>query len=98
MSELGKVPWSIIDLGGMVGTFINGIKIESNKPHNLNSGDLIGIGCPEGQSCRETGKETFVFALHLSEASHEEKDQDGSVEEVKTSPSFSACTGINSTF
>ena len=97
-SEWEKVSWSIIDLGGLVGTFINGIKVESNTPHNLNCGDLIGVGCPENKSCREKGKETFVFKLHLTKTSHEEKDQDGSMEEVKTSSSssFITCTGISS--
>ena len=95
-SEWEKVSWSIIDLGGVVGTFINGIKVESNTPQNLNCGDLIGVGCPENKSCREKGKETFVFKLHLTKTSHEEKDQDGSMEEVKTLSSFRACTGISS--
>ena len=53
-----------------MGTFINGIKVESNTPHNLTCGDLIGVGCPENKSCREKGKETFVFKLHLSKTSY----------------------------
>ena len=89
--------WSVIDLGGVVGTFINGIKVQSNTPHNLNCGDLIGVGCPENKSCREKGKETYVFKLQLSRTSHEEKDQDGSLEDVKTSSSSSlrASAGIS---
>ena len=96
MSDSQSVTWSIIDLGGVVGTFINGINVESNTPHNLNCGDLIGVGCPENKSCREKGKETFVFKLHLSKTSDKEKDQDGSMEEVKTSSSTSSFTGFSS--
>ena len=55
--------WSLIDLGGEVGTFINGINVQSNIPHILHCGDMIGMGCPEDSSSRETGKETFVFRL-----------------------------------
>ena len=57
------VTWSLIDLGGVVGTFINGAKVQSNIPHKLQYGDIIGLGCPERSSTREKGKETFVFRL-----------------------------------
>ena len=61
MSETDEVIWRIIDLGGVVGTFINGEKAQPNVPANLENGDLIGIGCPENKSSREKGKETFVY-------------------------------------
>ena len=53
-----------MDLGGMVGTYVNRARIEANNPFGLNCGDLIGIGCPESSSVREEGgKETFVYKL-----------------------------------
>ena len=61
MSATDEVIWRIIDLGGVVGTFINGEKAQPNVPAKLENGDLIGIGCPENKSCREKGKETFVY-------------------------------------
>ena len=61
MSETDEVIWEIIDLGGVVGTFINGKKAQPNVPAKLENGDLIGIGCPENKSWREKGKETFVY-------------------------------------
>ena len=61
MSETDVVIWRIIDLGGVVGTFINGKKAQPNVPDKIENCDLIGIGCPENKSCREKGKETFVY-------------------------------------
>ena len=63
VSETGDkgLAWRIIDLGGVVGTYINGEKVEPNVPTKLEDGDIIGIGCPETRSSKENGKETFVY-------------------------------------
>ena len=56
--------WSIVDLGGMVGTFLNLIKLEPGKPYELKCGDVIGVGSPERKSIfKESGKETFVYRI-----------------------------------
>ena len=47
----------------MVGTYINGDKVQPNVPTLLESGNIIGIGCPENRSSKENGKETFVYKL-----------------------------------
>jgi hypothetical protein len=53
-----------MDLGGMVGTFVNMVRIEPGQPYELQCGDVIGVGCPEGRSTlREGGKETFVYRI-----------------------------------
>ena len=70
--------WSLIDLGGVVGTFINGSKVQPLTPHSLNSGDIIGIGCPEHSSCRDSGRETFVYRVRQPQ-----KDQNDQKEECK---------------
>jgi len=54
----------------MVGTYVNRNKIEANNPFGLNCGDLIGIGCPEGSSTKDGGKETFVYRLRSPRAFH----------------------------
>jgi len=63
VSETGDkgLAWRIIDLGGVVGTYINGEKLQPNVPTKLENGDIIGIGCPETRSSKENGKETFVY-------------------------------------
>ena len=63
------VTWSLIELGGVAGTYINGEKVQSNIPHKLQCGTMIGIGCPENSSTREKGKgkETFVFRLNRND-------------------------------
>jgi len=59
-----SVAWSVEDLGGMVGTFVNLVRIEPNQPYLLRCGDIIGVGCPEGKSTfRDGGKETFVYRI-----------------------------------
>ena len=73
-TDLQSVSWSILDLGGVVGTFVNMVKVDPNIPHSLNSGDLIGVGCPENFSCREEGKETFVFRIHSPKLMCKEED------------------------
>ena len=60
----------VMDLGGMVGTFVNSDKIHPNNPFGLNCGDLIGVGCPENQSSKEGEKETFVYRLKSPRAFH----------------------------
>ena len=57
-----------------MGTFINMVKVDPNIPHSLNSGDLIGVGCPENLSCREEGKETFIFRIHSPKTLCKEED------------------------
>ena len=57
-----------------MGTFINMVKVDPNIPHSLNSGDLIGVGCPENLSCREERKETFVFRIHSPKTLCKEED------------------------
>ena len=73
-ADLQRVSWSILDMGGVVGTFVNMVKVDPNIPHSLNSGDLIGVGCPENLSCREEGKETFVFRIHSPNKLCKEED------------------------
>lgn len=78
-----------MDLGGMVGTFVNRVRIESNNPFGLNCGDLIGVGCPEPSSVREGGKETFVYRLMSPRAFHAQVEQvhaDMLEEDVPTPP------------
>jgi len=60
----------VMDLGGMVGTFVNSDKIHPNNPFGLNCGDLISVGCPENQSSKEGEKETFVYRLKSPRAFH----------------------------
>jgi len=67
-SDWQNVRWSVVDLGGMVGTYVNRTRIEANNPFGLNCGDLIGVGCPEICSVREGGKETFVYRLQSPRA------------------------------
>ena len=63
-----QISWSVLDLGGMCGTYINKIKIEAKKPHVLNDGDMIGVGCPEEKSSRTEKLEKFVFKIRAPEA------------------------------
>lgn len=71
-----KIGWSILDLGSMCGTFINREKIgdrevKQTRPFSLNNGDLIGVGCPEGQSSPAFGTHkavTFVYKIKAPEA------------------------------
>ena len=71
-----KIGWSILDLGSMCGTFVNREKIgdrevKQTRPFSLNNGDLIGVGCPEGQSSPALGKHkavTFVYKIKAPEA------------------------------
>eukprot|EP00092_Neocalanus_flemingeri_P002450 GFUD01002620.1.p1 GENE.GFUD01002620.1~~GFUD01002620.1.p1 ORF type:complete len:733 (-),score=176.61 GFUD01002620.1:283-2481(-) len=59
-----NVNWSILDLGGTVGTFVNMVRIEPSQPFSLKCGDLIGVGCPEHRSTIRGGdKETFVYRI-----------------------------------
>ena len=51
------VRWSVLDLGGLNGTFLNRKRIEANLPHPLNCNDLLGIGCPDAKSTENT----FVY-------------------------------------
>ena len=60
----GRIKWSLLDLGGIVGTFVNLIKVKPFIPFPLSCGDLIGVGSPESSSRRQAGKETFVFKIH----------------------------------
>ena len=69
-SDWQTIRWSVVDLGSMVGTFVNRNKIEPNNPFGLNCGDLIGIGCPEDSSSKDAGKETFVYRLKSPCAFH----------------------------
>ena len=51
------VRWSVLDLGGLNGTFLNRRRIEANVPYPLNCNDLLGIGCPDERSTENT----FVY-------------------------------------
>ena len=63
-----QISWSVLDLGGMCGTYINRNKIEPNRPRVLNDGDLVGVGCPEEKSSRSEKLEKFVFRIRAPEA------------------------------
>ena len=52
-----SIRWSVTDLGGLNGTYLNRRRIDPNVPHPLNCNDLLGIGCPDVKS-NET---TFVY-------------------------------------
>ena len=52
-----NVRWSVKDLGGLNGTFLNKRRIEANLPYPLNCNDLLGIGCPDAQSTEKN----FVY-------------------------------------
>ena len=53
----------------MVGTFVNLVRVEPNKKHDLKSGDVIGVGCPEeSSSLKEGAKETFVYRIKAPKA------------------------------
>ena len=67
------IAWTITDLGGVVGTYINGEKVEAYVPTKLENGDIIGIGWPENRSTKENGKETFVYKL-VSPKKHVDED------------------------
>ena len=51
------VRWSVQDLGGLNGTYLNRRRMEANTPYPLNCNDLLGIGCPDGRSTEST----FVY-------------------------------------
>ena len=51
------VRWSVLDLGGLNGTFLNLKRIEANVLYPLNCKDLLGIGCPDARSTENT----FVY-------------------------------------
>ena len=68
-----SIAWTITDLGGVVGTYINGEKVEAYVPTKLENGDIIGIGWPENRSTKENGKETFVYKL-VSPQKHVDED------------------------
>ncbi len=36
--------WFVVDQGGRIGTFLNGVKLEPSRPANLATGDLLRIG------------------------------------------------------
>ena len=52
-----SVRWSVQDLGGINGTFLNRRRIEANLLYPLSCNDLLGIGCPDAQSRGNT----FVY-------------------------------------
>ena len=51
------VRWSVQDLGGLNGTYLNRRRMEADIPYPLNCNDLLGIGCPDGRSTEST----FVY-------------------------------------
>ena len=63
-----NITWSIVDQGGLCGTFVNTNKIDAKTPFGLNCGDLIGIGCPDTQSSKTTKLEKFVYRIKSPEA------------------------------
>ena len=56
-----SVRWSVQDLGGTNGTFLNKRRIGANLSHPLNCNDLLGIGCPDAKSTEGT----FVYRYSL---------------------------------
>ena len=68
VSDWQNIRWSVEDLGGLCGTFVNLNRIEPNNAFGLNCGDLIGIGCPEKQSSRTSKIEKFVYRIKSPEA------------------------------
>ena len=68
VSDWQNIRWSVEDLGGLCGTFVNLSRIEPNNAFGLNCGDLIGIGCPEKQSSRTPKIEKFVYRIKSPEA------------------------------
>ena len=61
------VRWSLLDDSSQ-GTFVNQSRIECGEPVTLNADDLIGVGCGDGSSSRQDGRETFVYKLRAPEA------------------------------
>ena len=56
-----EVRWSVTDLGGMNGTFVNNRKIKPNEPQILNCNDLLGIGCNHQFSSEKTFVYRYIF-------------------------------------
>ena len=67
-NEWKNVRWSVVDLGGRVGTYINQRRLDANEPHLLKSGDILGIGCPEFSSTIRGSTETFVYKVRAPKA------------------------------
>ena len=59
-----KTRWHVIDQNSLVGTYINGKKLQSNIVYTLQDKDIIGIGCPNDFSRREFNDHTYVFQLN----------------------------------
>jgi len=57
-----NIRWSVVRTGI---TYINTQKIENHQPQRLNSGDIIGLGCPrtEGEFIMIHPRHTFVYRL-----------------------------------
>ena len=66
--EWQGVRWSVVDQGGVHGTYVNERKIEPHTPFPLNADDLIGVGCSETSSTRQGGRETFVYRIRAPRA------------------------------
>jgi len=62
MSDWRSVRWSVEDLGGFNGTYVNMKKIQPFSQYGLNSGDLIGVGIPHGEL--QGQMEVFVYTIN----------------------------------
>ena len=66
MSDWRSVRWSVEDLGGFNGTYVNMKKIQPFSQYGLNSGDLIGVGIPHGEL--QGQMEVFVYTINAPHA------------------------------
>ena len=60
--------WSVVDQGGVCGTYVNQVKLTPHTPFPLNADDLIGLGSGEVTSSRQGGKESFVYRIRAPRA------------------------------
>ena len=50
------------------GSFVNQSRVGWGESVTLNADDVIGVGCGDGASSRQEGRETFVYRLRPPEA------------------------------
>ena len=62
LNDWRSVRWSVEDMGGVNGTYVNMRRIQSFSQYGLKSGDLIGVGIPDGKL--QGQMELFVYTIN----------------------------------
>jgi len=94
-----SVRWSVKDLGGLNGTFVNQKRLNANQAEVLNADDLIGIGCGDPESrVQADGIEIHVYRIRAPPAftaQTVEDDDDMDTDEETPPPSLLGLTKEN---